>query len=181
MLTASGLSRSFGSRTLFTAVSLQLGSGRRVALVGSNGPGKPTLIETIVGLQEPDAGEVHRPRNLRIGYLPQELPDEVGRSVFEQAMLGAGPITELARRIEALGTRIGETAGDEQNRLLVEFGEAQSRFEQLGGYAVEAEATGSCPAWALIRPTTTGPWTRCRAGGACGSPWPGCCCRPPTC
>ena len=140
MLTASGLSRSFGSRTLFADVSLQLGPGRRVALVGSNGTGKTTLIETIVGLQEPDAGEVHRPRDLRIGYLPQELPDEVGRSVFEQVMLGAGPVTELARRIEALGTRIGETAGDEQNRLLVEFGEAQSRFEQLGGYAVEADA-----------------------------------------
>ena len=108
--------------------------------MGSNGTGKTTLIETIVGLQEPDAGEVHRPRNLRIGYLPQELPDEIGRSVFEQVMLGAGPITELARRIETLGTRIGETAGDEQNRLLVEFGEAQSRFEQLGGYAVEAAA-----------------------------------------
>ena len=133
MLTASGLSRSFGSRTLFADVSLQLGSGRRVALVGSNGTGKTTLIETIVGLQEPDAGEVHRPRDLRIGYLPQELPDEVGRSVFEQVMLGAGPVTELAQRIEALGNRIGETTGDEQNRLLVEFGEAQSRFEQLGG------------------------------------------------
>nr|MCS5664607.1 ATP-binding cassette domain-containing protein [Acidimicrobiales bacterium] len=140
MLTASGLSRSFGSRTLFADVSLQLGPGRRVALVGSNGTGKTTLIETIVGLQEPDVGEVHRPRDLRIGYLPQELPDEVGRSVFEQVMLGAGPVTELAQRIEALGTRIGETAGDEQNRLLVEFGEAQSRFEQLGGYAVEADA-----------------------------------------
>jgi ATP-binding cassette subfamily F protein 3 len=108
--------------------------------VGSNGTGKTTLIETIVGLQEPDVGEVHRPRDLRIGYLPQELPDEVGRSVFEQVMLGAGPITELARRIEALGTQIGETTGDEQDRMLVEFGEAQSRFEQLGGYAVEADA-----------------------------------------
>tara|TARA_Y100000590_G_scaffold49404_1_gene52279 strand:- start:231 stop:2066 length:1836 start_codon:yes stop_codon:yes gene_type:complete len=108
--------------------------------VGSNGTGKTTLIETIVGLQEPDIGKVHRPRELRIGYLPQELPDEVGRSVFEQVMLGAGPITELARHIEALGTQIGETAGDEQDRVLVEFGEAQSRFEQLGGYAVEADA-----------------------------------------
>ncbi|MBI03553.1 MAG: hypothetical protein CL468_05945 [Acidimicrobiaceae bacterium] len=140
MLTASGLSRSFGSRTLFADVSLQLGPGRRVALVGSNGTGKTTLIETIVGLQEPDIGKVHRPRELRIGYLPQELPDEVGRSVFEQVMLGAGLLTELARRIEALGTQIGETTGDEQGRVLVEFGEAQSRFEQLGGYAVEADA-----------------------------------------
>ena len=140
MLTATGLSRAFGPRLLFRDVALQLGAGRRVALVGSNGTGKTTLIETIVGLQEPDTGEVHRPRDLRIGYLPQELPTETGRSVFEQVMLGAGPVTELAARIEDLGVRIGAASGDEQARLLDQFGEAQSRFEQIGGYAVEADA-----------------------------------------
>jgi len=140
MLTVSGLSRAFGPRTLFTDVALQLGAGRRVALVGGNGTGKTTLIETIVGLQEPDAGEVHRPKDLRIGYLPQELPVETGRSVFEQVMLGAGPVTELATRIEELGTRIGETSGPERDRVMAEFGEAQARFEQIGGYAVEADA-----------------------------------------
>jgi len=140
VLTASGLSRAFGPRTLFSDVALQLGAGRRVALVGSNGTGKTTLLETIVGLQEPDVGDVHRPKDLRIGYLPQELPVETGRSVFEQVMLGAGPVTELADRIEALGNRIGETSGPERDRLLTEFGEAQARFEQIGGYAVEADA-----------------------------------------
>ncbi|MCH2422044.1 MAG: ABC-F family ATP-binding cassette domain-containing protein [Acidimicrobiales bacterium] len=140
MLTATGLSRAFGPHLLFRDVALQLGAGRRVALVGSNGTGKTTLIETIVGLQEPDTGEVHRPRDLQIGYLPQELPTETGRSVFEQVMLGAGPVTELAARIEYLGERIGSASGDEQGHLLAEFGEAQSRFEQIGGYAVEADA-----------------------------------------
>ena len=140
MLTAAGLSRSFGPRTLFTDVALQLGAGRRVALVGSNGTGKTTLIETIVGLQDPDVGQVHRPKDLRIGYLPQELPVETGRSVFEQVMLGAEQVTELAGRIEHLGSRIGEVTGTERDRVLSEFGEAQARFEQLGGYAVEADA-----------------------------------------
>lgn len=140
MLTASGLSRAFGPRQLFRDVAIQLGSGRRIALVGGNGTGKTTLIETIVGIQEPDTGEVHRPRDLRIGYLPQELPTETGRSVFEQVMLGAGPVTELAARIEDLGIQIGAASGDEQNRLVTEFGAAQSRFEQIGGYAVEADA-----------------------------------------
>lgn len=140
MLTASGLSRSFGPRTLFTDASLQLGPGRRIALVGGNGTGKTTLIETIVGIQDADAGEVHRPRDLRIGYLPQELPTETGRSVFEQVMLGAGPVTELAHQIEALGIRIGETSGADQVRALADFGEAQSHFEQIGGYAVESDA-----------------------------------------
>ena len=70
VLTASGLARSFGSRTLFRDVALQLGPGRRVALIGGNGTGKTTLIEILVGIHEADTGEVHRPRDLRIGYLP---------------------------------------------------------------------------------------------------------------
>jgi ATP-binding cassette subfamily F protein 3 len=140
MLTTSGLSRSFGARTLFEDVSLRLGAGRRIALVGSNGTGKTTLIEVLVGRQEPDSGVVHRPKDLRIGYLPQELPTETGRTVFQQVMLGAEAVTGLAHQIEALGHRLAETSGAQAERLLADYGEAQSRFEQLGGYAVEAEA-----------------------------------------
>ena len=140
MLTTSGLSRSFGTRTLFEDVSLRLGAGRRIALVGSNGTGKTTLIEVLVGRQEPDSGAVHRPKDLRIGYLPQELPTETGRTVFQQVMLGAEAVTGLAHQIEALGHRLAETSGAQAERLLADYGEAQSRFEQLGGYAVEAEA-----------------------------------------
>jgi len=140
VLTASGLSRSFGPRTLFTDVALQLGPGRRVALVGGNGTGKTTLLEVLVGMQVPDRGEVHRPKELRIGYLPQELPVETGRSVFQQVMLGAEQVTGLAGEIESLGHRLAEATGDEQDRLLQAYGDAQSRFEQLGGYAVEADA-----------------------------------------
>ncbi len=140
MLTASGLSRSFGPRTLFLNVSLQLGSGQRVALIGGNGTGKTTLLELLVGIQDADTGEVHRPKGLRIGYLPQELPTETGRSVFEQVMLGAEQVTVLAHRIQDLGQQLGSAAGAEQERILADFGDAQSRFEQIGGYAVEAEA-----------------------------------------
>ena len=140
MLTASGLARSFGSRTLFRDVALQLGPGRRVALIGGNGTGKTTLIEILVGIHEADTGEVHRPRDLRIGYLPQELPTETGRSVFEQVMLGAEQVTLLAHRIQDLGQRLGAAEGGEKQRVLDAYGEAQSRFEQIGGYAVEAEA-----------------------------------------
>ncbi len=140
MLTASGLSRSLGPRTLFRDVSLQLGPGRRVALVGANGTGKTTLIEVLVGMGEADGGEVHRPRDLRIGYLPQELPAESGRSVFDQVMLGADHVTGLAHRIQDLGSRLGSATGREKERLMAALGEAQSRFEQVGGYAVEAEA-----------------------------------------
>ena len=100
MLTASELSKSFGPRTLFSDVSLQLGSGRKVALVGGNGTGKTTLLEILAGIQIPDSGQVHRPKELTVGYLPQELPLEAGRSVFQQVLLGAEQVTNLSKEIE---------------------------------------------------------------------------------
>ena len=140
MLTASELSRSFGPRTLFSNVSLQLGPGRKVALVGGNGTGKTTLLEILVGIQSPDQGKVHRPKELRVGYLPQELPPETGRSVFQQVMLGAEQVTHLSGEIEKLGNLVACSSGDEQARHLRALGEAQSRFEQIGGYSTESDA-----------------------------------------
>ena len=58
MLTVAGLSKSFGGRDLFEAVSLTLQAGERVAIVGPNGAGKSTLLKIILGHEEPDAGEV---------------------------------------------------------------------------------------------------------------------------
>ncbi|MDG2211191.1 MAG: ABC-F family ATP-binding cassette domain-containing protein [Acidimicrobiales bacterium] len=140
MLTASELSRSFGPRTLFSNVSLQLGPGRKVALVGGNGTGKTTLLEILVGIQSPDQGKVHRPKELRVGYLPQELPPETGRSVFQQVMLGAEQVTHLSGEIEKLGNLVASSSGHEQARHLRALGEAQSRFEQIGGYSTESDA-----------------------------------------
>ena len=140
MLTASELSRSFGPRTLFSNVSLQLGPGRKVALVGGNGTGKTTLLEILVGIQSPDQGKVHRPKELRVGYLPQELPPETGRSVFQQVMLGAEQVTYLSGEIEKLGNLVACSSGEEQARHLRALGEVQSRFEQIGGYSTESDA-----------------------------------------
>ena len=106
MLTASGLTKSFGPRTLFKNVSLQLGSGRRVALIGTNGTGKTTLLEILTGLQEADAGEIHKPQEMRIGYLPQELKSTQSKSVLEEVLSGAEDINQLAIQIKKLSAEL---------------------------------------------------------------------------
>ena len=140
MLTTSGLTKSFGPRTLFKNVSLQLGSGRRVALIGSNGTGKTTLLEILTGLQEADAGEIHKPQEMRIGYLPQELKSTQSKSVLEEVLSGAEDINQLAIQIKKLSAELEDSTGNQKADLISRFGEAQSRFEQIGGYAIEAEA-----------------------------------------
>ncbi len=138
-LTASGLSKSYGARRLFEGVTLHLPAGRRVALVGGNGTGKTTLLEIMAGTREPDAGAVNKPRDARIGYLPQDLRDVSDGTVRQHVVAGAGPLAGLAGALKELESRLGASA-DPQNDLLARYGEVQSQFEQLGGYALEAEA-----------------------------------------
>jgi ATP-binding cassette subfamily F protein 3 len=141
VISVSGLSMSFGARVLFRDVTFQLHPGRRSALVGTNGAGKTTLLELLLGEREPDSGDVHRPRDCRVGYLPQELTETSTGTVLDTVLDGAGEIRDLERTLHDLQHALASTAtGPEHDRLLAAFGDAQHRYEALGGYALEAEA-----------------------------------------
>ena len=140
MLTVSGLSKAHGARTLFSDVTLQLSDGRRIALIGGNGVGKTTLLESIMGVQDPDGGVIHRPKDLRIGYLAQELPEATGRSVLAETLDGAEHIRDIAGRLRALEAELETDDGSNMERIIEQYGQAQSEFETHGGYALESEA-----------------------------------------
>ena len=147
MITVSGLTKSFGGRTLFEGVTFKLMPGRRVALVGGNGVGKSTLLEIIVGDQQADSGAVHIGQDTRIGYLPQELTEQVHGSVIDEVLRGAAHVTELEQQLVRLADEVAATSPDgpdpdpeAYSSALDAYGTAQHRFETLGGYGVEAEA-----------------------------------------
>ena len=139
MLAASGLTKAYGARRLFADVTLSLARGRRVALVGGNGAGKTTLLEILAGIAEPDIGTVSKPRDARIGYLPQDLGEVSEGTVRRQVTAGAGRLAELARTLEQLEGQLSQPDG-RQDETVARYGEVQAQFEQLGGYALEAEA-----------------------------------------
>ncbi len=114
--------------------------GRRVALVGGNGVGKTTMLEIIVGIQEPDDGDVSKPKDCEIGYLPQELTESWSESVINEVMAGAGDVLELEHRLHDLTATIAGTTGPAHDQALDDYGRLQSQFEQLGGYQIEADA-----------------------------------------
>jgi ATP-binding cassette subfamily F protein 3 len=140
VLTGSGLSKAHGQRVLFADVTVTLSPGRRVALVGGNGTGKTTLLEILSGEQRPDSGTVTRPSTLTTAYLPQDRTEAPDGSALDEALRGAGAIVDLAHRIDELHHAVATTTGAEHDRLLRELGDAQTAFEQHGGYAIEAEA-----------------------------------------
>lgn len=139
MLTASGISKSYGPRQLFRDVTLELSAGRRIALVGANGTGKTTLIEILVGEGEPDEGRITKPRDMLLGYLPQNLIDTTTGTVLEEVIAGAGELSDLERRLHRLEALMQDPTQD-QDAVLAEYGDVQAHFSAMGGYALEADA-----------------------------------------
>ncbi len=140
VLTISKISKSFGGRTLFSDVTFALKEGRRVALLGGNGVGKSTILEIVMGLQEPDSGSVSKPKDYEIGYLPQELLESWSDTVLNEVMKGAGSIIKLQERLAAIETTLGTAQGEEYDEALETYGVLQSKFEAEGGYQLEARA-----------------------------------------
>lgn len=82
------VSKAYGVRPLLTEVSLGIGAGERVGIVGRNGDGKTTLLELMTGLEEPDSGRVSRSRGLQVGYLHQADQLEDSHTVREAVLAG---------------------------------------------------------------------------------------------
>jgi heme ABC exporter ATP-binding subunit CcmA len=72
MLTARNLSKSFGSRRVFSRISIELPAGAFLLVTGPNGSGKTTLLRVLAGLAAPTAGELELPERGRTGYLGHE-------------------------------------------------------------------------------------------------------------
>jgi len=90
-LTASGLSRSYGSLEVFTDVDLAIDRGSKVVVLGLNGAGKTTLLRMLAGIEPPDTGDVHPGHGLRLGYYAQEHETlDTSRTVLEN-MRSAAP------------------------------------------------------------------------------------------
>ena len=126
-LTASDLSKSYGSLEIFTAVDLAIDRGSKVVILGLNGAGKTTLLRILAGVDSPDTGRVEPGHGLRIGYYAQEHETiDVKRTVIEN-MMSASPSLSQTEARRVLGSFLftgddghkpaGVLSGGEKTRL----------------------------------------------------------------
>jgi len=88
MLTIANLSKSYGPRTLFAEVSLNIARTDRLGLVGANGAGKSTLFNIILGKDNPDEGLIEWERGANFGFLPQESAPVGDETILQIATSG---------------------------------------------------------------------------------------------
>ena len=89
LLTASGLTKAFGSHPLFEGIACSVDSGDRIGLIGPNGAGKSTLLSILAGEIPPDEGTRATQRGLRIGYVSQMPAFREGATIREAVLEGA--------------------------------------------------------------------------------------------
>lgn len=142
MINAHNISLSFGGETLFDSISFRLGKGDRVGLIGKNGAGKSTLLKLIASVNQPTSGSFALEKNCKIGYLPQDLDFENGRTVLEEAYLAFEEIKQVEARQEEIHLIMEQTQdfeSDSYMAVLDELTELNTRYEMIGGYLYQAQ------------------------------------------
>lgn len=137
MLSVQNMTVSFGGESLFSDISFRLAAGDRVGLVGKNGAGKSTLLHLIAKDQEPTSGSISKEKEIRLGFLRQDIDFEKGRTVLEEAYQAFEEIKQLEAQMEqineALVTRT-DYETDSYNDLIIALNDATERYELIGGY-----------------------------------------------
>ncbi len=137
MLNIHNLSVSFGGTYLFEEVTFRLGAGDRVGLVGKNGAGKSTMLKILAKDIAPDSGAIAAEKEIRIGFLRQDIDFEQGRTVLEEAYQAFTDIKEVERKLEEINhllvTRT-DYESEAYSKIIEDLSDFTHRFELLGGY-----------------------------------------------
>ncbi|MDE5968393.1 MAG: ATP-binding cassette domain-containing protein, partial [Muribaculaceae bacterium] len=108
MISINSLTVEFGATPLFDNISYVINKNDKIALVGKNGAGKSTMLKIIAGLQSPTSGSVSIPRDLTIGYLPQQMEIANDTSVIDEVRKVFAHRQLLNDKLDRLNTRLAE-------------------------------------------------------------------------
>jgi ATPase subunit of ABC transporter with duplicated ATPase domains len=135
------VSKQHGRQILFLEASMGAFAGDRIGLVGPNGAGKSTVFRMIVGEEPPDSGNIVVEKGVTIGYFSQSVGEMSGRSVVAETVAGAGEVSVVGEELAQLENAMADPDRmDELDALVDRFGHVQARYDELGGYSLEARA-----------------------------------------
>lgn len=136
LIALSDVTLRFRGPPVLDQANLTIEPGERLCLLGRNGTGKTTLLRLLQGSLESDRGEVIRQQGLRTTLLPQEVPQDLSGSVFDEVARGLGPTADLLAEYHRLADRLASEASDP---LRAELGRIQHALELSGGWHMHQE------------------------------------------
>jgi ATP-binding cassette subfamily F protein 3 len=127
-----------GSRALYDEANWHIKPGEKIGLIGANGTGKTTLLKIIVGDYSPTSGTISMAKDIKLGYLNQDLLSyQSDKSILHVAMEAFERQNQLHTEIEALLKKLETDYSDD---LLHKLSDKQHEFESLDGYSIEYRA-----------------------------------------
>ena len=142
MLNIHNLSISFQGEYLFEDITFKLGQGDRVGLIGKNGAGKSTMLRILSKEQEADTGQIAADKDLKIGFLKQDIDFDFGKTVLEESYEAFKEIKQLEKQLETINTQLAERTDYESesyNQLMIDLNDSQHQYEILGGYNYQGD------------------------------------------
>src|SRR5262245_6374396 len=134
------VTKSYGAQEVLRGVTFQINPGEHVGLVGRNGAGKTTILRLITGADTPDNGEIERLRGLRYGLLAQHVDFRGEQTLIEAALEVFERLRALETKMRDLENAMTEFTGDELDRVMHEYSDAQHEYEREGGFSYHARA-----------------------------------------
>ena len=132
LLNVQGVTKEFSGERLFEPVSFIVRDHDRTAIIGPNGTGKSTLIKILLGQEEASSGQVIISKNVKIGYLSQDVIENPDNTLYEEALSVFRPLMEEEKKLSELSLKISENPDD--TSLLNEYSKRQEAFEANDGY-----------------------------------------------
>ncbi|ADY28585.1 MULTISPECIES: ABC-F family ATP-binding cassette domain-containing protein [Cellulophaga] len=142
MLNIHNLSVSFGGEFLFEEISFRLNPGNRVGLIGKNGAGKSTLLKLLSKEMPIDSGTIAADKDVKIGFLKQDIDFVEGRSVLEESYQAFEEIKALELKLDEINHQLAERTDYESesySQLIIDLNDITHHYEILGGYNYQGE------------------------------------------
>ena len=142
MLNVHNLSVSFQGEYLFEEVAFMLNGGDRVGLIGKNGAGKSTMLKLLAREIKPDSGIIATDKEVRIGFLKQDIDFVKGRTILEEAYQAFEEIKRLEMQLDDIHHQL-ETRTDYESEayhdLLNNLSDYTHHYELIGGYQYQGD------------------------------------------
>ena len=142
MLTVQQLSVAFGGDVLFDTISFRIGGGDRIGLIGKNGAGKSTMLRVLAQQQELTSGQLAYEKNTSIGYLPQDVEHNTGKTVLEEAYTAFPRLQTIEQELQHINHNL-DTRTDYESAAFQDLLNTQANlnqeYELLGGYTYQAQ------------------------------------------
>jgi ATP-binding cassette subfamily F protein uup len=152
LLTVENVTKGFNERVLLRGVSLAIGEGERVGLLGPNGCGKTTLLKVLAGVEPFDSGVRTLRRDVRLGYLEQEPALDGASTAREIVRGGIAGREQVLEQLERVHRELESAREEALERALARQSRLETELERLGGHDVEHRIESTLQSLGLEQP-----------------------------